>query len=224
MRVLIGGEYSGTIRDAFLAQGHDAMSCDLSETIAPGPHYQGDWNDVLHDGRDLGIFHPTCTYMANSGALNLFNNRSKNGGLNEDRWLQMGRDAWNFWHLLEHCPIPHICIENPIMLGYAQTMVGKKPTQTIQPYDFGEDASKATCLWLKGLPKLTPTKRLAGRLVSQNGKMLERWANQTDSGQNREAPTKNPEDRRMKRSKTFPGIAHAMAHQWGTAIAEGMVA
>jgi len=224
MRVLIGGEYSGTIRDAFLAQGHDAMSCDLSATIAPGPHYQGDWNDVLHDGRDLGIFHPTCTYMANSGALNLFNNRSKNGGLNEDRWLQMGRDAWNFWHLLEHCPIPHICIENPIMLGYAQTMVGKKPTQTIQPYDFGEDASKATCLWLKGLPKLTPTKRLAGRLVSQNGKMLERWANQTDSGQNREAPTKNPEDRRMKRSKTFPGIAHAMAHQWGTAIAEGMVA
>ena len=217
MRVLIGGEYSGTIRDAFIAQGHDAMSCDLSATTVPGPHHKGDWREVMYDGWDIGIFHPTCTYMANSGALNLFRNRSKNGGINEDRWLRMGKDAWEFWNLLEHCPIPHICIENPIMLGYAQTMVGRKPTQIIQPYDYGSNASKATCLWLKGLPKLIPTKRVAGRLVEYNGKIVERWENQTDSGQNKEAPTKDPEQRRMIRSKTFPGIATAMAAQWSLA-------
>jgi hypothetical protein len=214
LRVLIGGERFGRIRDSFLSLGHDAMSCDFSDTVRPGPHYVGNWWDIINDGWDLAIFHPTCTNMANSGALNLFNNRKKNGGLNEDRWIALGRDAWEFWNLLNNCKIKHFCIENPIMLGYAQIMIGQKPTQTIQPYDFGADASKATCLWLNNLPNLQPTKRIPGRLVYHNGKMVERWANQTDSGQNREPPTTDPEIRRMRRSEFFPGVADAMADQW----------
>ena len=145
--------------------------------------------------------------MANSGALRLYLNGSKNAGLNVERWSKMGESAWEFWRLLNCKAIPRMCLENPVMLGYAQTMVGEKPTQTVQPYDFGEDASKATCLWLRDLPKLIGTKRIPGRLVNHNGKLVERWANQTDSGQNKETPTDDPEERRMKRSETFPGIA-----------------
>lgn len=97
LRVLIGGEYSGTIRDAFTARGHYAMSCDFSPTTSPGPHYQGDWADVEGAGWDLAIFHRTCTFMANSGAKHIYAGMNKDNGLNEDRWLQMGRDAWAFW-------------------------------------------------------------------------------------------------------------------------------
>lgn len=150
LRVLIGGEYSGTIHDAFIAHGHDAMSCDFSPTTAPGPHYQGDWSDIECDGWDLAIFHRTCTFMANSGAKHIYRNMSKNGGLNEDRWLEMGRHAWQFWSHMQNCPIPFVGWENPVMLGYAQLMIGK-PNQTVQPWYFGSDENgpdnvkKATC-------------------------------------------------------------------------------
>ena len=214
MRVLIGGEYSGTIRDAFLARGHDAMSCDLSPTTAPGPHYQGDWWDVMMDGWDLAIFHPTCTYMANSGAKHLFRERAKNGGLDRERWVKMGEAAWAIWDLLERCPVECIAIENPVMLRYAQIMSGleKLPCQTVQPWWFGSDPDgpdnvrKATCWWTKGgLPKLKPTGLLDGSTAREECFRM--------------APTDDPEQRRMARSKFTPGHAAAIADQWGSYVA-----
>jgi hypothetical protein len=211
MRVLIGGEYSGTIRDAFSARGHDAMSCDLSP--ASGNHYQGDWFDVIEDGWDLGIFHPTCTNMANSGAKHIYQNGSKVNGLNEERWLKIGQDAWKFWNLIQvaQCYIQKVAIENPIMNGYARLMVGE-PTQVIQPWWFAgsdDDESnekKATCLWLFGLPRLVAKMPLFESCVD---------GSTARDSIHMAAPTKDPEERKMKRSKTFPGIAEAMADQWG---------
>ena len=135
---------------------------------------------------------------------------SKNGGLNEERWLNMGKAAWDFWSLMENCPINRIAVENPIMLGYAQIMAGK-PNQTIQPWWFGNDelgpdnCKKATCLWLRGVPKLIKTGTLDGSTARDEVFRM--------------APTKDPEERRMARSKTYPGIAAAMAKQWGREIA-----
>lgn len=208
MRVLVGGEFSGRIRDAFLFNGHDAMSCDFSPTAAPGPHYQGDWRDVIEDGWDLAIFHPTCTYMANSGAKHLFKGMQKTGGLNEERWLQMGRDAWEFWNLLNNTPIPRIAVENPVMVGYALTMAGEKPSQIIQPWMFGDRATKATCLWLRGLKNLEPANNLGPPKTKEERRD---WAEVF-----RMPPTADPQERRMARSKTYPGIANAMAAQWGS--------
>lgn len=214
LRVLIGGEYSGTIRDAFTRRGHDAMSADLSPSIAPGPHHQGDWWEVMNDGWDLAIFHPTCTYMANSGAKHLFLNMSKNGGLNEERWAQMGQSAWAIWDLLQRCPVEHIAIENPVMLRYAQIMSGleKLPAQTVQPWWFATDpdgpdnVKKATCWWTRGgLPKLTPTGLLNGSTARDEVHQM--------------APTADPEERRMARSKLAPGMAEAIADQWGGYVA-----
>lgn len=214
MRVLIGGEYSGTIRDAFLAHGHDAMSCDLSPTVVPGPHYQGDWWDIMFDGWDLAIFHPTCTYMANSSAKHLFRNRAKNGGLDWERWVKMGESAWAIWDLLERCPVEHVAIENPVMLRYAQIMSGleKLPCQTVQPWWFGTDpdgpdnVKKATCWWTRGgLPKLKPTGLLDGSTARDECFQM--------------TPTTDPEERRMARSKFTPGHAAAIAEQWGSHVA-----
>jgi hypothetical protein len=210
MRVLIGGEYSGTLRDAFLAEGYDAMSCDLSPTQVPGPHYQGNWWDVMFDGWDLAIFHPTCTFMANSSSKHLFNNMSKHGGLNIDRWVKMGQAAWEVWHLTKRCPIPFVAYENPVMLRYAQIMseLEKLPCQTVQPWWFGDDEDgpdnekKATCWWTQGgLPKLTRTGTLDGRTARESV--------------HRHPPTDDPEVRRMARSKLHPGHAKAIAKQWG---------
>lgn len=213
MRTLIAGEYSGTIRDAFIAHGYDAMSCDLSPSAAPGPHYQGDWWDVMFDGWDLVIIHFTCTYMANSGAKHLFQNMSKNGGLNADRWVRMGQSAWEVWDFLERCPAEFIAIENPVMMRYAQIMSGleKLPMQTVQPWWFATDpdgpdnVKKATCWWRKGLPKLTPTGLLDGSTARDECFRM--------------APTANPEERRMARSKFTPGHAAAVADQWGGYVA-----
>jgi hypothetical protein len=196
MKVLIACEYSGRVRDAFLALDHDAMSCDLLPTDVAGPHYQGDVRDVLHDGWDLMIAHPPCTYLASSG-LHWNTKRPERA--------QQTEEALAFVRLLLDAPIPRIALENPI--GCISTRI-RKPEQVIQPYWFGDDASKATCLWLKNLPPLRPTKLIEGRIV--NGKR--RWANQTDSGQNRLGPS---EDRWKKRSETYQGIAEAMAAQWG---------
>ena len=196
MRVLIACEYSGTVRDAFIATGHDAMSCDLLPTDAPGPHYQGDVRDVLGDRWDLMIAHPPCTYLSVSGM------HWTKRGLRDP---QLTEDALAFVRLLMNAPIPRIALENPVSVISSRI---RKPDQIIHPWMFGHDASKATCLWLKGLPLLRPTKMVEPRIV--NGR--NRWANQTDSGQNRLGPS---EDRWKIRSATYPGIAKAIAEQWG---------
>lgn len=196
MRVLVACEYSGRVRDAFAARGHDAMSCDLLPTDAPGKHYQGDIFDVLDAGWDLMIAHPPCTYLCSSGLH--WNKRI-------DGRQALTDDALLFVKRLLDAPIDRIALENPI--GYISSQI-RKPDQTIQPYQFGHDASKSTCLWLKNLPVLTPTELIAPRIVA--GKR--RWANQTDSGQNRLPPSA---DRWKIRSETYAGIAAAMAAQWG---------
>lgn len=196
MRVLVSCEYSGTVRDAFIRAGHDALSCDLLPTDAPGLHYQGDVMDVIGDGFDLMVAHPPCTYLSVSGM------HWTTRGLRDP---QLTTDALEFVRQLLDAPIPRIAIENPVSIISSQI---RKPDQIIQPWMFGHDASKKTCLWLKGLPMLTPTKTIAPRMV--NGKP--RYANQTDSGQNRLAPSA---DRWKIRSETYSGIADAMAQQWG---------
>jgi hypothetical protein len=197
MRVLIACEYSGVVRDAFLDRGHYAMSCDLlpCESHASGDHYQGDVRDILNDGWDLMIAHPPCTYLCSSGLH--WNKRVPGRQVLTD-------DALNFIRLLLDAPIERIALENPV--GCISTQI-KKPNQIIQPYMFGDDASKQTCLWLKNLPALISTEKVEPRII--DGK--KRWANQTDSGQNKLPPSA---DRWKIRSTTYSGIANAMADQW----------
>jgi hypothetical protein len=195
MKVLVACEYSGTVRDAFIAKGHDAMSCDLLPTDKPGPHYQGDVCDILDDGWDLMIAHPPCTYLSVSGIH--WNNRGRG-------WEETDK-ALDFVRLLLSANIPKIALENPVSIISSRI---RKPDQIIHPYQFGHDASKATCLWLKNLPKLQPTNIIAPRIV--NGRP--RWGNQTDSGQNKLPPSA---DRWKIRSTTYQGIADAMAETWG---------
>jgi hypothetical protein len=192
MKVLIACEYSGTVRDAFRALGHDAVSCDLLPSDAPGPHYQGDVSDIITDGWDLMVAHPPCTYLCSSG-LHWNKRRPERAAKTEE--------ALRFVEFLMNAPIPRIAIENPI--GCISTRICK-PDQTIQPWQFGHPESKATCLWLKGLPALTPTDVLP---LPDTG----RWQNQTASGQNKLAPSA---DRWKIRSTTYQGIADAMASQW----------
>ena len=196
MRVLVACEYSGTVRGAFLAAGHDALSCDLLPTDVEGPHYQGDVRDIINDGWDLMVAHPPCTYLCSSG---LHWNKRVPGR------AEQTEEALAFVQFLLDAPIPRIALENPI--GCIGTRI-RKADQTIQPWQFGHDASKATCLWLKNLPLLAPTTIVEPRIV--DGK--KRWANQTDSGQNRLPPSA---DRWKIRSETYTGIAEAMTAQWG---------
>lgn len=196
MRVLVACEYSGRVRDAFLALGHDAMSCDLLPTDVPGPHYQGDVFDIINDGWDLMIAHPPCTYLSVSGM------HWTTRGLRDP---QLTEDALDFVQKLLDAPIERIALENPISVISSRI---RKPDQIITPYQFGHDASKKTCLWLKNLQLLKQTEFIEPRII--NGK--KRWGNQTDSGQNKLAPSA---DRWKKRSETYQGIADAMAMQWG---------
>ena len=198
MKVLIACEYSGTVRDAFIAAGHDAMSCDLLPSDAPGPHYLGDVPDVLGDGWDLMIAHPPCTYLAVSGM-----HRTARGL----RDPQLTEDALEFVRLLLAAPVPRIAVENPVSV--ISTRI-RRPDQIIQPWQYGHDASKTTCLWLHGLPALRPTQIVEPRIVDGR----KRWGNQTDTGQNRLSPSP---DRWKRRSATYAGIAAAMAAQWGDA-------
>jgi site-specific DNA-cytosine methylase len=180
MRVLVACEYSGTVRDAFIAVGHDAMSCDLLPTDVDGPHYQGDVLDVINDGWDLMIAHPPCTHLAVSGA----------------RWFKDKQkeqiEALDFVRLLLDAPIEKIALENPISIISSKI---RKPDQIIQPWMFGHGETKATCFWLKNLPKLTATNIVDGR----------------EQRIHKLPPTP---DRWKIRSKTFQGIADAMAAQW----------
>lgn len=193
MKVLVACEYSGKVRDAFAQNGHFAMSCDLLPSDSPGLHWQGDVQEILNQGWDLMIAHPPCTYLAVSGM------HWTTRGLRDP---QLTEDALDFVRLLMNAPIDRIAIENPISV--ISTRI-RKPDQIIQPWQFGHDASKKTCLWLKNLPCLQPTNVLPGGDKA-------RRANQTTSGQNKLPPSK---DRWKLRSETYQGIAKAMADQWG---------
>lgn len=210
MKVLVGCECSGVVRRAFRALGHDAWSCDLQASDDGSEfHFQCDLCAQIGDGWDMLIAHPDCTYLANSSVGRLHHippNPGKGKIYGEARWHAM-REGAEFFKTLLECAIPRVCIENPVMHGHALTIVGRSHSQTIQPFNFGDDASKRTCLWLRGIPKLKPTCYIEPRLV--NGKP--RWANQTDSGQNKLTPSA---DRAKLRSETYPGIAAAMAEQW----------
>jgi hypothetical protein len=214
MRVLVACEYSGIVREAFRKRGHDVWSCDLLPAEDGSPyHCQVDVLQLLKEeqGWDLMIAHPPCTYLCNSGVWAL-----KPNGLNNEkvmkRWVDM-QDARAFFMTLWDQPIPKICIENPVPHGYSNL---PKYAQSIQPYQFGDDASKRTCLWLKGLPNLTIPSQDAWfppRIVESGpyaGK--KRWSNQTDAGQNKLGPSAN---RGLERARTYQGIADAFADQWG---------
>ena len=199
-RILIACETSGRVRDEFLARGHDAVSCDILPTDRPGPHYQGDVFDVIGDGWDVLIGFPPCTYVCGSG---WHWNRRVVGR------HALSLHAIDFFERLWYCDIKRVALENPS--GVLSTYV-EKPSQYIHPPQFGDDASKLTCLWLRELPKLRPTGWAEPR---QGGDLFDdrpmRWSNQTDSGQNRLGPS---DDRWKQRSETFPGIAAAMGQQW----------
>jgi site-specific DNA-cytosine methylase len=196
MRVLVACESSGAVRDAFIRAGHYAASCDLLPSESPlGDHYQCDVTEILDHGWDLLIAHPPCTYLSVSGM------HWTTRGLRDPKLTE---DALDFVRLFMDAPIERIAIENPVSIISSRI---RKPDQIIQPHQFGHDASKKTCLWLKNLPLLKPTQIVEPRIV--NGK--QRWGNQTDSGQNKLPPSK---DRWKLRSKTYEGIADAMAAQW----------
>ena len=191
MRVLIACEFSGVVRDAFIRRGHNAISCDLLPSIAPGPHIKGNVFDILFRACwDLVIAFPPCTDLAVSGAR-YFNKKRSDG--RQDRSVKFFMDFLNCY-----CPL---CIENPVGI---MSRIYRKPDQIIQPWQFGDPESKKTCLWLKSLPLLIPTKIL-------NKPISGRWKNQTPSGQNSLGPSA---DRAQKRSITYRGIAEAMADQW----------
>ncbi len=184
MRVLVACEYSGRVRDAFASKGHDAWSCDLLETERPGQHYQGDVRDMLAQEWDLMICHPPCTHLAVSGARH-FARKVASGEQQE---------ALDFVQMLLDAPVPKICLENPVSI--ISTRI-RKPSQVVQPWMFGHGETKATCLWLKGLPKLRPTNLVDGRKprVHHMPPGPNRWKD---------------------RSRTYEGIALAMAEQWGS--------
>lgn len=190
MRVLVACEFSGTVRDAFIAKGHDAMSCDLLPTETPGPHYQGDVRDVLDYPWDLMIAHPPCTDLATSGAA-FFKSKKMNGSQ---------QASASFFMMLAKADIPRIAVENPVCV---MSGLWRKPDQVIHPWMFGHPEQKATCLWLKGLPALTATDNV--REYMNTLPIAERQRNRWLS------PSA---DRWKIRSKTYDGIAKAMAEQW----------
>jgi hypothetical protein len=209
MRVLIGCEHTGSVRRAFSALGHDAWSCDLLPASDDGQHLQCDVLGILDRDWDLAIFHPDCTYLTSSAEWAYgdgpYHQKLKPETLVGEARREARRRAVAFVKRLLAAPIEKIALENPI--GHLSRAIGK-PQQTIQPHWFGDDASKATCLWLRNLPQLVPTRHVAPRMV--NGRP--RWSNQTDTGQNRLSPSS---DRWALRAATYPGIASAMATQWG---------
>lgn len=197
LRVLVACEYSGRVRDAFIARGHNAMSCDILPTDVDGPHYQGDARDILGDGWDLMVAHPPCTYLTNAGVTWLHRD--------PERWAKLD-DAASFFRDLLNAPIPRVAIENPVMHKYAKERIGGiRQSQTIQPWMFGHPEQKATCLWLRGLPKLEPTQNVKAEMLSLPDNQRQRLHYLPPSP-----------DRWKLRSTTFFGIANAMADQWGS--------
>ena len=195
MRVLVACEYSGRVRDAFIAAGHDAMSCDILPTDVDGPHYQGDVFDLDLTQFDMMIAHPPCTYLTNAGVTWLHKDPT--------RWDKLDDGAAFFKRLLD-APIPRICIENPIMHKYAKERIGGvKQSQVVQPWMFGHMEQKATCLWLKGLPLLQPTNNVKDEMMKLPDRERQRLHYLPPSA-----------DRWKLRSTTYQGIADAMADQW----------
>jgi len=186
MKILIACEYSGTVRDAFTKAGHDATSCDLIDTEKPGKHHKGSVLDIIDKGWDMMIAHPPCTHLAVSGA----------------RWFKLKEkeqnEALDFVRLLMGSKIPLIALENPISIISSRV---RKPDQIIQPWQFGHGETKATCLWLKNLPKLVPTNIVAGRENRVHMGCGHGW---------------NTPEFKRERSRTYQGIAEAMAAQWGS--------
>ncbi len=193
MKILIAFEFSGIVREAFRLLGHYAVSCDLLPSEIPGLHYQGNVFDILYDGWDMMIAHDPCTYQCNSGVRWLYN---KNGSMNKDRWLKLYKSCEDTKKIL-NAPIKKICRENPIPHKYAITLIGRKYDQILQPWQFGHGETKAICLCLQNLPPLEPTKIVTGR----------------EARIHKMSPGKN---RGKLRSVFFPGVASAMAEQWGT--------
>ena len=181
MKVLVACEYSGRVRDAFTAKGHDAISCDLLETEVSGKHYRGDIKDIIFDGFDLMIAHPPCTHLAVSGSRHFWRKEKEQ------------KEALDFVRFLMDAPIKRWCLENPVSIISSRI---RPSDQTIQPYMFGHGETKATCFWLKNLPLLKPTKYVEGRepKIWLEPPGPDRWKN---------------------RSRTYQGIADAMAEQWG---------
>jgi len=195
MKILIACEYSGIVRDAFAKRGHNAWSCDILPTESLGNHLQGDVLEHLDKDWDMMIAHPPCTHLAVSGA----------------RWFTEGKKPWSlqeealsFVRTLLNAPIDKIALENPVSV--ISTKI-KKPNQIIQPFEYGHDVSKKTCLWLKNLPNLKPTKIVKPDIVLVNGKKMSRM--------HYESFKLPPKERGKVRSKFYTGIAEAMAEQWG---------
>lgn len=198
MKVLIACEFSGTVRDAFTRHGHDATSCDLLPSETAGQHYRGDVRDILGDGWDLMIAHPPCTHLAVSGAA-WFKRPEKQRGQEE---------SLRFVLTLLNAPIPQIAVENPV--GVISSRICP-PSQIVEPYWFGDEEKKPTCLWLIGLPKLRATTVVDPvMIVYENGKSYPRWHDHYEGNKSRE-------QRGYERSRTFLGFAEAMAEQWGSA-------
>jgi hypothetical protein len=196
MRVLVACERSGRIRDALIARGHNAWSCDLMPSRSPGPHLQCDVREVLYERWDMLIAHPVCRYLTNTASLHLYIGKHKENGPEPERWRLM-REAAEFFLLFDRAThIPKRAIENPIMHCHAIEIIGRRATQYVQPWMFGDPFQKATGFWLTGLPKLIPERRKDSYDVEIK---QECW---------RMAP--GP-DREELRSNTYPGIARAIA-------------
>ncbi len=194
MKVLIACEFSGVFRDAFITEGHDAMSCDLLPTEVPGPHYQGDLFDVIDYPWDLALFHPECTHLAVSGSRH-FSAKKMDG-------RQQAAVSFFMRIVRQSAHIPMTAIENPVCI---MSSLWRKPDQIIQPWQFGHGETKATCLWLKGLSPLVPTEYVEGR----------------EARIHRMPPSP---DRWKERSRSYPGIAKAAAEQWGDPIIRKVLA
>lgn len=212
LRVLIACEYSGVVRDAFAVRGHDAWSADLLPSSRPGNHIQCEHDlhlfDIIAEGKwDMLIAHPECRFMANSGACRLYIGGKGSRIKDPDRWERMARATESF-KALWNSDVAKIALENPVMHCHARKLIGTHWTQTVQPYEFGDPESKRTALWLKNLPPLKPTNVLP---LPECG----HWENQTPSGQNKLGPSPT---RSLERARTYPGIAAAMAEQWGTLL------
>jgi hypothetical protein len=199
MKVLVACEFSGTVREAFKSRGHDAWSCDLLPTEIPGQHYQTSvFSSSIPAEWDLIIAHPPCTYLSNSGVCWLHKD--------PERWDKMRDGAEFLKEFLSNMRCKKVAIENPIMHKYAVEIIGRRQDQVIQPYQFGHLERKATCLWLKGLPKLWPTKNVYGEMMKLPKNVRERLHYLPPSA-----------TRQHERSRTYQGIAEAMADQWGSA-------
>ena len=190
MKVLVACEYSGKTRDSFIRNGYDAISCDFLQTERPGKHYQGDVRDIINDGFDLMVAHPSCQHLAVSGSRHFWRKQKEQ------------KEALDFVRLLMNCNIPRWCIENPISVISSAI---RPPDQIIQPYEYGDPYQKSTCLWLKNLPLLRPTKIVdKGEFyISPSGKKIPKWLAVLGSGKGKE------------RSMSFDGISNAFGDQWG---------